>query len=190
LIPGSESPHSLPGGNIGVQNTENSVSSVVSVFKVKKTIGLGSDEFKRWLSLQYFNESGEAPTESALSSAIRVLAALADSEPIHQLYNRVAPDGAGGTWIDMSDETGRAIHVTKQGWDVEEAPPIFKHYSHMLPLPEPVRVSEEGLEPILKYVNVKDPGSMLLAAVTPITYFDPEVPHVVMMNHGARAQLH
>jgi hypothetical protein len=175
-------PHIRTEENIEVKNGENSARSVVSV--AKKTVPLSSDEFKRTLSLCQYEITGEAPTDSALRSAILVLAALADSEPIHMLYNRVAPGDNGSIWLDMADDAGRGIHITKNGWKIEVAPQIFRHYDHMLPLPEPVRVSKEGLEPILKYVNVKDIYQMLLAVVTPITYFDPEVPHVIMINYG------
>jgi hypothetical protein len=179
-------------GYIPPQETSNkdgvSVSSVSSV-SIKKTTAVTSQQFRRWLSRRYYRDTGKAPGRDTLNSVILVLEAEADTKPIHKLYNRVAPDGKNGIWVDMCNEGGEAIHITKDGWGVEEAPQIFKHYSHQAPLPQPLEKSDRGLEPILDYFNIEDTGDQLLAVVTPITYFIPNVPHVIHGVHGPQGAI-
>ena len=158
-------------------------SSVQDSFDVQRTVRLRSRECRRWLAKLYYIESGKAPGSDSINSAILILEA--DAKETRIMFNRIAPDGEGGIWWDMSDEWGRAIHITKEGWKILLNPPqIFKHYPHQKPLKTP---SEKGsLLPLLDYIIINDPGHQLLSIITPITYLVPEVPHVIEIVSGSK----
>lgn len=165
-------------------NKESSVVSVTSVV-VKRTVRIKSQEYKQKIARLYYNEQGKTAGGDALSSALLILESMALEGEKRVLYNRLAPDGMGGFYWDMSDRLGRAIHLTKDGWSIDTQPPqIFKHYPHQEPLPDP---AEKGsLLPLLDYILLNEPGQALLSVVTPITYLVPDVAHVLELVHGTQ----
>ncbi len=167
------------------QNKKDTKNSSVSHVKVERLVRLRSEEAKQWISKLYHLDQGKTISEGAIKSAVLVLEYNASQKPRITLHNRVAPDGNGGIWWDMSDERGRAIHITKEGWEIVDNPPhLFRHYSHQEPLGEP---AEQGsFLPLLDYILLNDPGHTLLSIITPITYLDPEVPHVVEILGGVK----
>jgi len=151
--------------------------------RVLRTYRINSREVKQWVAKLYYNYSGKTPGMEAIRSAGLVVEAGAVER--RRMYNRVAPDGRGGIWWDMADYLGRAIHITKEGWEIVDNPPqIFKRYSHQQPLPEPA--DKGSLKPLLDYVVLSDVNEQLLKLVTPLTYLIPEVPHVVEILSGPR----
>jgi len=159
------------------KNSGNSFqNSVNSVGSVTKTISLNSKQFKWWLARLYHEKTKGAVSRDYINSAIMVLEAETQTKPARMLYNRVAPDGSGGVWWDMGDDSGRAIYIDKNGWEIKSSPQIFRRYPHTQPILKPVK--DGTLEPILSYLNVESPGDKLLAIVAAITYLIPEVPHV------------
>lgn len=172
--------HTTQQSNIG----ETSVPSAQSV-QIHYTTRIRSRECRQWMADLYLKDQGKTVGGDAINSAILVLEAHAMKKPARTLYNRMAPDGNDGIWWDMSNELGQAIHITKDGWYIENNPPqIFRHYSHQEPLPYP---AESGsLLPLLDYIMLSDPGQALLSIITPISYLIPGVPHVIEFVSGAK----
>ena len=88
----------------------------------------------------------------------------------------------GTLWLDLADQTGRAVHVTRRGWSVEDEPPVlFKRTSLTSPLPEPARGGK--LDDLWKWLNVKEDDRPLVAAELVSRLFS-DVPHVVLAILG------
>jgi len=151
--------------------------------KTLRTLRLRSRDVKSWLAGLLWKTYEKAPNQEALGSALNVLEAQCQEGPTRKLYNRVAPGEDSSIWIDMTDEKWRAIHVTKEGWQIVDNPPIlFRRYSHQKAIPEPVRGG--NVNQILEFANVKNEADRLLFVVTNVTYFIPGIPHVILVFFG------
>jgi len=176
--------------NVSIEQSNNRVKDVEDVDNVDdskktilRTVRIKSRECKQWLARLYYRDQSKTPGGDAINSATLVLEAQATER--RYMYNRIAPDGEGGFWWDMCDDLGRAIHVTKNGWEIIDQPPqIFKKYPHQLPLPEPAKIGT--LKPLIEYAKSTSPNHQLLRVITPITYLYPEVPHVIELLGGPK----
>jgi hypothetical protein len=152
-------------------------STVIAVTTVIKSIPLKSNNFKWWIARLHHKTTGTTISSETINSAILVLEAETQLKPVRFLYNRFAPNGTLSYWWDMGDDSGRSLHVSGEGWKVENSPPqIFRRYAHIQPISEPVRGG--SLEPFLNYLNLEEPGDKLLAITAAISYLIPEIPHV------------
>ncbi len=101
---------------------------------------------------RFWTLDGEPVPRRNLSSAAQVLTqrALArelQAERIVDLSIRVAPDGQGGSLLDLADRERRCVHIAPAGWTLETVGyPIFDTPSHLAELPEPLTSEdpEEG----------------------------------------------
>ena len=85
--------------------------------------------FKQLLARELWELENKSPNSDALNQALNVIEAMAvyDGECI-KLSNRVAEHN-GCFYYDLAD--GRAVRITKDGWDViDNFPILFKRYSH------------------------------------------------------------
>jgi len=153
---------------------------------VKVTLPLRSRAFKNWLASLMWHIEERVPNRESIGAALNVLEAITSErgQRIH-LYNRMARDEDGGIWIDMADPKWRAIHVTKEGWEIVDDPPIlFKRYAHQKPLVEPKR----GGNPrrFLGFVNIdrKDENAQLLLLIYLTHLLIPDIPHVILVLYG------
>jgi len=178
-------PNSSQNNIINLDNSIRLNTSVFTVFSVFSLVRAKSEQFKQWVAGLYFKDQGKTISESGIKAALMVISKEASSKPFRTLYNRIAPDGNGGIWWDMTDDLERAIHITKEGWKVVDNPPkIFRRYSHQMPLTEP---AEKGsLLPLLDYILLEGSGEMLLSVLTPISYLIPDVPHVIEILGGTK----
>ncbi len=125
---------------------------------------LRSKGFRRWLIGAFYAESGRAPNNDAVSTALGVLEAKAQFDsaavPVHV---RIAPDADDGLYLDLGDPDWRAIHVAAAGWEVVADPPTnFVRAAGAQPLPEPI--AGGSLDDLRAFVNVTDEDWPLLKA--------------------------
>jgi len=150
---------------------------------VTSTVRVRSRETKSWLAGLLWKDQEKAANQEALSSALNVLEAQCQEGPEYKLYNRIAPGEDDSIWFDMADKKWRAIHITKEGWQIVDNPPVlFRRYSHQKVIPEPVRGGK--VEEILEFANIKGEGDKLLYIVTMITELIPDIPHVIIILFG------
>jgi hypothetical protein len=98
-----------------------------------------SKGFKRWLARQFFETTGGAPNSDALQSAFNVIEAKAYFDaPERAVHIRVA-GLEGRLYLDLGDESWRAVEIDATGWRVIDNPPVrFRRAAGMKPLPIPV----------------------------------------------------
>ena len=109
--------------------------------------------FQEWLTFLYYTERGRVPGEKPLKTAVSTLSGIArfegESRPVPV---RVANHG-DAVWLDLCDESWRAIEITSSGWRIDPAPPVmFIRTAAMRSLPEPVPGGD--LAPLWKIVNI------------------------------------
>jgi hypothetical protein len=107
----------------------------------------------------------------------------------------------GDFYYDLTDEKHRCIRTSKDGrWQILEGTPIslFRRYSQSpqnLPYSsfEKTGSQIENKQPenpldifISKLTNIKDPETKLLAKVSLLSYFIPNISHIILIIHGGK----
>jgi hypothetical protein len=143
-----------------------------------------STQFRRWLTYQYYCKYRKAPSEQSLKDTIGVLASNAQwNGSKHAVHLRVAPDGFGGVYIDLCDDTWRAVHATADGWRIVENPPvIFRRSRGMKPLPEPQRGG--SLEDLRRFINIPDDDAWTLLKAWMVGALLARGPYPVLVFYG------
>ncbi len=143
---------------------EELAHAAITVKEHREVWPLRSRGFKRWLTHRYFLISRKAPNSDAMNQALATLDAVAcyNGKP-EMVYIRRA-EHAGKLYIDLGDETWRAIEIAPDGWRIVAKPPVyFIRTPAMAPLPIPQRGgSIDELRPFLTIANEDD--FMLIAA--------------------------
>lgn len=142
--------------------------------------------FRRWLAGRFYEATGgKAPNAEALGAALLVLEARAqfDGAPKRPVHLRVAPDGRGGVYIDLGDETWEAVHVAPDGWRIVSDPPVaFRRPPGLGAMPRP----ETGgsLEELRDLLNVGSADDWVLIEAWLAQALYPRGPYPVLALGG------
>jgi hypothetical protein len=128
--------------------------------------------------------NGSLPMSEAMKSALLALADDARRGEEHRVFLRVAGLGSR-IYLDMGDDSWRAIEIDEAGWRVVSQPSVFfRRESGMRPLPEPVGGGKIG--DIRQFLNLSSKDDLyltmgfLLGCVQP----DSDGPYVVLEIYG------
>jgi hypothetical protein len=143
----------------------------------------GSREALRMRLARDFRERyGRAPSSSALTDAMVVLASMAldhEAEPVHL---RVGRDDDGRIVLDLGRQDGMVVVVEPGRWHVTERSPIIHRRTALTaPLPIPER---GGTIDLLRGVLPVTEDTWLLVVGWMITALIPEIPHPVLYLTG------
>jgi len=174
------------------KGSKNAVSAVspVKVRTRNVTMSLKGSHFKEWLAERFHTVYCKTAGIGSINSAITTLKGIARRRNIRQkLYNRVAPDPNGnGFWIDMCDKNCRAIHLTEEGWEIVDNPPILFRDFGQDPLVLPKKINEDMevavVHKFFDFVNVTNPTDQLMLMCIIISYFVPEIEHSIVGISG------
>lgn len=122
-----------------------------------------SRDFRIWLSGQFYRETGQAISGTAIEDGLRIMEARAINDgPRCEPFIRVGRAG-GNLYLDLADEKWRAVEISAEGWAVVERPTVrFLRTPAMRPLPPPEQGGMvEGLRPFL---NTSDDDAKLIIA--------------------------
>lgn len=140
----------------------------------------GTPSLRSDLARHYFEQHGKAAAQQALADAMNTLEGYAQADEPVTLFQRVALHD-GDQWLDMGDQTGRAIRVTPDGWSVEpHAPVLFRRTQLTSALPDP----EPGdLNDLWDIVNVAPEDRALLLAWL-VAALRENIPHPILAPAG------
>ena len=127
--------------------------------------GLKSTAFRHWLIESYRCERGELPPAGAVRTVITSLEARARFDrsvpAVHVRVGRDSGERAGDFYIDLGDDSGRAVKINARGWLVVDKPTVrFRRPDGQLPLPAPRR--DGSIERLQAYVNLTEADFRLL----------------------------
>ena len=147
---------------------------------------INSSDFRLWLNGRFFNHTGEACKPADLKSVCATFAAQATFAGAGRftLEPRVAwHDGA--LWYDLGDPARGAVKISSTGWEVlSDVPIIFRRYKNQGFQVLPIQGGKAAK--FHKFVNVTDPGDLLLIMVWLIVGFIPNIPHAILVVHGSQ----
>jgi Primase C terminal 2 (PriCT-2) len=139
--------------------------------------------FRRWLTRCFFEETQGAPSSEALQSALNVIEAKAHFDgPERLIYIRIG--GLDGRlYIDLCDDTWRAVEIDANDWRVVDAPPVrFRRAAGMKPLPVPVEGG--SVESLRSFLNVKTGDDFVLVVAWALACLRDHGPYPVIVLSG------
>ena len=163
---------------------DDAAYAVVQLKGHRETWPLKSLGFKRWLINQYLNETGRSPNSDALNQALNTIDAIACGEDGEKkpVFKRRA-EHEGKIYLDLCDETWRAIEIDASGWRIVDEPPVhFIRSRGMLPLPVPVRGG--NIDNLREFVNVADEAAFKLLVACLLAALRPAGPYPVLAFIG------
>lgn len=138
--------------------------------------------FRDWLMRRYYESEGSAPSAQAVQDALDVLRGRArfDGAAL-EVHTRVA-EHDGAIYLDLCDERWRAVRISRDGWQIVDAPPVkFWRARGMLELPEPARGG--SIKRLRDYVNVSEEDWPLIVSWL-VAAYRPGKPFPVLALHG------
>ena len=135
---------------------------------------------------KYLNSAAQALTQRALAREL-------PPERIVDLAIRVAPDGQGGSLLDLADRERRCVRIAPAGWTLETVGyPVFDTPPHLAELPEPTKAADPGegwrrYYRLFEFVNLPAPSAngtdprLLIAAVHVQFLIAPATPKPVVV---------
>ncbi len=149
----------------------------------RETWPIRAKGFRRWLARRFFEETGGAPSSEALASALNVIEARAHFDaPERQVHIRVG--GLDGRlYLDLGDETWRAVEIDTTGWRVINNPPVrFRRASGMKPMPIPV--GGGLIETLRSFLNVQTDANFVLVVAWALACLRNRGPYPVIVLSG------
>jgi hypothetical protein len=149
----------------------------------RETWPIRSKGFRRWLARRFFEATGGAPSSEALQSALNVIEAKAHFDaPERTVHVRV-----GGLderlYLDLGDETWRAVEIDAAGWRVIDNPPVrFRRAAGMQALPAPV--TGGSVEMLRLFLNVRADADFVLVIAWALACLRNRGPYPVIVLSG------
>ena len=129
-----------------------------------------------------FEKTGQPATVRSREEVRNHLEALAEAGEKRQTWLRVA-EHDGSLYLDLGDESWRAVRITSEGWQVIDCPPVyFVRPGAMLPLPKP----ELGgnVAELFELVNIPNGPDRALALAWLVSVLRPSRPLPLLALHG------
>ncbi|MEI7751150.1 MAG: primase C-terminal domain-containing protein, partial [Candidatus Omnitrophota bacterium] len=148
-----------------------------------RVIKIRSAQFRKLISKLVWNKLGETTSRATLDDVTSVLEGKANDGALFNLELRVAWHDEA-IYYDLGH--GRAVKVTAEGWDVVQAPILFRQHGHQKQQVVPIKGGD--LKQLLRFVNLpqedgNNVGLLFLAWV--VTSLIPGFPHPVLVAHGS-----
>jgi hypothetical protein len=139
--------------------------------------------FRRWLARQFYEQTGGAPSSEALQSALNVIEAKAHFDgPERPVSIRVG--GLNGRlYLDLGDESWRAVEIDASGWRVIEEPPVrFRRAAGMQPLAVPAPGG--SVEALRAFLNVQSDQDFVLVVAWALAVLRNKGPYPALVLSG------
>jgi hypothetical protein len=149
----------------------------------RETWAIRAKGFRRWLARRFFEETGGAPSSEALQSALNVIEAKAHFDALERQVHIRVGGLDGRLYLDLGDETWRAVEIDSTGWRVVDNPPVrFRRASGMKPIPIPVRGG--SIEILRSFLNVQTDAEFVLVVAWALACLRNCGPYPVLVLSG------
>lgn len=149
----------------------------------RETWPVRSNGFKLWLARRYYEETEGAVSSDARNAALNVIEAKARYDgPERTVHIRVG--GLDGRiYLDLGDETWRAVEIGADGWRVIENPPVrFRRAAGMKALPAPL--PSGSVEALRSFLNVPSETEFVLVVAWALACLRNRGPYPVLVLSG------
>lgn len=154
-------------------------------------MNLKEENFRYWVMRQAMEVNGDfISTHIADEIAKRLISiALYSSNNPRPLEVRVArKDRIDGSpeelWYDLCDKDGLAVHITKDGYKIEEPPIIFRRYSHQHEQVKPEAKAGGKWDDIFNIINLTERDDRVTFTVFCLSCFVSRFPKPILLIQG------
>ena len=127
----------------------------------RETWPIRSKGFRRWLARRFYDETRGAPNSEALQSALNVIEAKAHFDGPERKVDVRVSGLDDRLYLDLGDETWRAVEIDTTGWRVIENPPVrFRRAGGMKALSVPI--SGGSIQTLRSFLNVQSEDDFVL----------------------------
>jgi hypothetical protein len=149
----------------------------------RETWPIRAKGFRRWLARRFYEETGGAPSSEALQSALNVIEAKAHFDAPERLVHIRVGGLDGRLYLDIGDETWRAVEIDATGWRVIDHPPVrFRRASGMKPMPIPA--AGGSIETLRSFLNVQSDADFVLVVAWALACLRNRGPYPVIVLSG------
>ncbi len=149
----------------------------------RETWAIRTKGFRRWLARRFFEETGGAPSSEALQSALNVIEAKAHFDGPERIVHIRVGGLDGRLYLDLGDETWRAVEIDAIGWRVIDNPPVrFRRASGMKPMPIPARGG--SIATLRSFLNVQTDADFVLVVAWALASLRNRGPYPVIVLSG------
>ena len=135
-----------------------------------------------WRAASSRRRSG-APSSEALQSALNVIEAKAHFDAPERVVHVRVGGLDGRLYLDLGDETWRAVEIDATGWRVIDNPPVrFRRAAGMQPLPVPVPGG--SIETLRSFLNVQSDADFVLVVAWALACLRNRGPYPVIVLSG------
>jgi hypothetical protein len=154
------------------------------------TMPIDSTKFRRFLRRLFYEDQDHAIVgQDSLNAAIEQLCASAEyGTHEERLHLRVAWSRKNEEiTYDLTNADHEYIVIKKGGWDITKKPDVLFRRFNQKPQVRPSReYSPDIFDRYLDLLHIIDPDQRILLKVKSITYFIPEIAHVISNIHGEK----
>ena len=149
----------------------------------RETWPIRAKGFRRWLARRFFEATQGAPSSEALQSALNVIEAKAHFDAPERVVHIRVGGLDGRLYLDLGDETWRAVEIDATGWRVIDNPPVrFRRAAGMKPLPMPVPGG--SVETLRSFLNVQSDADFVLVVAWALAVLRNRGPYPVIVLSG------
>jgi hypothetical protein len=148
----------------------------------RRTWALRTRAAKQYLSRLFYLQEQTAPGSDAIQTALTTLEGIAIHDgPETPVFTRLA-EWHGKIYLDLGDDSWRAVQISPGGWKVVAEPPVkFRRSRGLLALPEPA--AGGSLADLRRFINVQERDWPLVVAWL-LQALRPSGPYPVLCLNG------
>ncbi len=195
-----ENPSETPQESQESQEVENSVSqhpmeeAIEELFRssddepyalikrgdAKVALPINSSDFESYVDRASYVSTGKILKKFDKDDLLNHLRAKALFEGVkHPVFFRIGKRDDGSIEIDLGNDAGEVVHVSKLGWEVTQPTLRFRKTKAMLPLPKPIRGG--SIDKLWKSLNVTARRDQALLLGWIVGAFHPDGPYPVVI---------
>ena len=149
----------------------------------RETWPVRSNGFKLWLARRYYEETTGAISSDARNAALNVIEAKARYDGPTRVVNIRVGGLDGHLYLDLCDETWRAVEIDASGWRVIDSAPVrFRRAAGMQALPAPVRGG--SVQALRAFLNVRSDSDFVLVIAWLLACLRNRGPYPIMALSG------
>jgi hypothetical protein len=159
--------------------------AIVHVKEHFETYRINSNEFRHWLTNEFYSAYGEAVSNQPMQDAINTLAAKARfSGKRHKVFIRIG-EANGKLYYDLGDETWSVVEIDGAGWRVLSKSPVkFIRPSGYKAQVNPVRGG--SLDELRRFINVSSEDDWTLFIGWLISSYRATGPYAILSLAGTQ----
>lgn len=149
----------------------------------RETWPIRAKGFRRWLARRFFEATQGAPSSEALQSALNVIEAKAHFDAPERIVHIRVGGLNGRLYLDLGDETWRAVEIDATGWRVIANPPVrFRRAAGVQPLSVPIKGG--SVETLRSFLNVQSDADFVLVVAWALAVLRNRGPYPVIVLSG------